>query len=120
MPRTTIAAQTPKGPYVALQPAANSLDITMTAADVANMNQTSLSGPLLLIVQNTHATTPFTFTLTSIVDTKLRPGDITTYTLQAGDIVAFVINSMEGWLQTDGMLYYAGSDATIKFALLRL
>jgi hypothetical protein len=120
MPRTTIAAQTPKGPYVTLQPAANSLDVTMTAADVANMNQTVLNGPMLLIAQNTHASSPFTVTISSIVDSKLRTGDITTYTLQAADIVAYIINSMEGWLQTDGMLYYAGSDATIKFALLRL
>jgi hypothetical protein len=120
MARTTITAQQPKGPYVSLQPAADSLDITMTAADVANKNQTLLAGQLLLIAQNTHATTAFTITITSIADSKLRTGDITTYTMQAGDISAFLISSTEGWLQADGYLYYEASNASVKFAVLKL
>jgi hypothetical protein len=119
MPRTTIAAQTPKGPYVSLPPAADSLDVTMTAADVTNKNQTLLNGPLLLIAQNSGASA-YTVTITSAPDSKLRTGDITAYSLAAGDIAAFVINQTEGWLQSDGYLYYEASNAAVKFALLRL
>lgn len=119
MPRTTITAQTPKGPYVTLPVTADSLDVTMTAADVSNKNQTLLSGSLLLIAQNSGAS-PYTITLTSIADSKLRTGDITTYSMAAGDISCFYIGSTEGWLQADGYLYYEASNASVKFAVLKL
>jgi len=119
MPRTTITAQQPQGPWVTLPPAADALDLTMTAADVANKNQTLLNGPLLLIAQNSGAS-PYTITLSSIADSKLRTGDITAYSLAAGDIAAFWINRTEGWLQADGYLYYEASNVAVLFAVLKL
>jgi hypothetical protein len=111
--------QTPQGPYVALQPAADSLDIVFTGADVANFNQCALNGPVLLLVRNDHATLAKTFTLTSSPDARKRTGDITTYSLAVGESGAFLINQLDGWRQaSDGMLYFAGSDALIKFACI--
>ncbi|MGL4296271.1 MAG: hypothetical protein ACRCTG_11185 [Aestuariivirga sp.] len=120
MARTTIAVQVPKGPYPTLQPAADALDMTLTACDTVNKNQTPLSGNLLLVAQNSHATNAYTITVTSVVDARNRVGDITTYSLAAGDVAMFWINQAEGWLQADGNLYYEGSNAAIKFALLKL
>lgn len=119
MPRTTITAQVPKGPYPTLQPAADALDLVMTAADVANKNQTLLNGNLVLIVQNSGGIA-YTITLTSVVDSRNRTGDITAYSLAAGDIAAFWIGQAEGWLQTDGYFYYEASNAAVKFAVLKL
>lgn len=119
MARTTITAQTPKGPYVTLQPSATSLDLTMTAADITNKNQTLLNGSLLLIAQNSGAS-PYTITLTSVADSRLRTGDITTYSLAAGVISCYYINNTEGWLQADGYLYFEASNASVKFAVIKL
>jgi len=119
MPRTTIAVQVPKGPYPTLQPAADSLDMTLTAADTVNFNQSPLSGSLLLIAQNSGAS-PYTITISSVVDSRNRTGDISAYSLAAGDIAMFLINQADGWLQADGNLYYQGSNAAVKFALLKI
>lgn len=120
MPRTTIAPQTPLGPYPSLPVAANGLDIAYVAADVANKNQALFNGPKLLLARNSHATTAYTVTLTSKVDAKNRTGDITTYSVDAGDVMAFRIDNAEGWMQSDGYLYFEGSNASILFAVLNL
>lgn len=119
MPRTTIAVQVPKGPYPALQPAADALDMTLTACDTVNFNQTPLSGTLLLIAQNSGAS-PYTITISSVADSRNRTGDITAYSLAAGDVAMFLINQADGWLQSDGNLYYQGSNAAVKFAPIKI
>lgn len=118
MARVTIPVQTPVGPYPTLQPAADSLDCAFSAADTTNFNQCALNGPVLLLVKNDHATLARTFTVTSAPDARKRTGDITTYSLAVGEVGMFMVNSMDGWRQTDGMLYFQGSDVLIKFACL--
>ncbi len=120
MPRTTLTPVTPLGPYPTLPVAANALDLTWTAADTVNLNQFLLNGRKLLLARNVHATTAFTFTLTSIADSKKRTGDIGPFTLQAGEVAAFLIDQSEGWIQTDGYLYLQGSDASIQFCVVTL
>jgi hypothetical protein len=119
MARTTLTKTTVAGPWPTLQPAANSLDVTMTAADVANKNQFESSGYDLLIVENSDAANPYTFTLTSAADDKNRTGDITTYSLAAGEIGHFLIKN-DGWRQSDGYVYLEGSNAAIKFGVIAL
>jgi hypothetical protein len=70
-------------------------------------------------VWNTHAADPGTFTLTSVADEHLRTGDITAYSLAAGEIGAYRIKN-DGWRQSDGKIYLEGSAATIKFAVMAL
>lgn len=120
MPRTTITPITPLGPYPSLPVAANALDIAYTAADVANKNQVLFNGPKLILARNSHATMPYTVTLTSKVDSRNRGGDITTYSLEAGDVMAFKIDNAEGWQQSDGYLYFEASNASVLFAVLNL
>lgn len=122
MPRQTIAASVPAGPYPAVLPiAVNSADITMTAADVANKSQAAYgaASSLLVLVQNTHASAAGDVSIESAPDGLNREGDITDYVLQAGDIAAFLL-PRNGWRQTDGNLYFDGSDATIKFGIIKL
>lgn len=118
--RTTITPITPLGPYPTLPVSANALDLTWTAADTTNLNQFTLNGAFLILARNVHATTAFTLTLTSTADSKKRTGDITTYSLQAGEVMGFLVNNSEGWKQSDGFFYLQGSDTNIQFAIIKL
>jgi len=119
MPRTAIAAQTAKGPYEATV-SADELDLTLTAADVANGNEVAWSGnELLLLVQNSDATNPYTFTVASVADQYGRTNDITTYSLAAGEIGHYRLRR-HGWQQSDNTLHLDASNAAIKFAVVAL
>ena len=120
MARQILTKTTVVGPYPALQPTANSLDVTLTAADVANKSEFVMSGDDVLIVQNSDPTNPYTFTITSVVDDHNRTGDITAYSLAAGEIGAFKFSKKAGWMQADGKCYIEASNAAIKFAILTL
>ena len=120
MARQTLTKTTVVGPYPTLQPAANSLDVTLTAADVANKEEFVMSGNDVLLVQNSDPTNPYTFTVTSVVDDHNRTGDITTYSLAAGEIAAFKFTKKKGWMQTNGKCYLEASNVAIKYAVLTL
>jgi hypothetical protein len=118
--RIIITPQTPLGPYPALPVTANALDITFAACDASLKNYFVPSGRDLLLVYNSDATNPYTFTLFSVADAMGRTGDITTYSLSAGETAAVLLTSMNGWVQTDGNVYVDGSNVKIKFAVIRL
>lgn len=120
MARATLTRTTPLGPYPTLQPAADALDVVMTACDVANGNQFLLDGPCILLAQNTDGAAARTFTLTSIADPQNRTGDVTAYSVGIGEIAAFKIDQVAGWRQADGYLYLSGSNAALKFGIIRL
>lgn len=115
-------ALTPVSPAALLNgaPAADSLDVAFTAADVANGNSVVLTGNELVFVINSHATTAYTFTVTSVKDELGRTGDITTYSLAAGKYALAGPFSTKGWQQTDGKLYLDASNAAIKFLVVKL
>lgn len=119
MARTVLVKTTAKGSYPALQPAADALDVTMAAADVANKNSFLPSGNDLIIAQNSGAS-PYTVTLTSAVDPQNRTGDITTYSLAAGDIAVLGPVKTMGWVQADGYVYLEASNASVKFGIVAL
>lgn len=124
MPRTAIAASsiiTPLGPYPTLPVTALALDLAWQAADPTNLNQFALgTGKYLILVRNVHATTGYTFTLTSSADERKRTGDVTTYALAATKQAAFLVDQQAGWIQSDGMFYLAGNNASVEFCILRL
>lgn len=120
MPRQTHTALTLCGSYPALQPAANALDLTMTAADAGNFEQVALTGRQILVWHNTGVSAR-TVTVTSIADgSKRRTGDITTYSIGAGKYGAAGPFEIDGWRQTDGYLYFAASHADVKFGVVTL
>ena|SRR3990172_6212686 len=120
MARTVLTKTTPLGSYPTLPLVANSADVTMTAADVANKNSFAASGNDLIIVQNTDAVNPYTVTITSIADDYKRTGDITAYTLQAGEIAVLGPFKLPGWQQADRSIYLEANNAAIKFGVLTL
>lgn len=121
MPRAVITPTTLTNGYPTLPVAANSLDVNFQAADAVNLNQAAYgtAAALLLLVWNTHATNPGDFTVESAPDGLNREGDITDYSLAAGEVGAFYA-PRSGWRQTDGNLYFDGSASTMKFAVIKL
>lgn len=121
MARGTLPKSAGVGSYPLTPVAANSMDLTFTAADPANKNQIAFGNAarLLVLFINTHATDPQDVTIETAPDTLNREGDITDYVLQAGDH-GFFIASRNGWRQGDGYLYLDGSDATVKFAAIEI
>jgi predicted secreted hydrolase len=119
MTRTILTKTTAPGGYPSLQPAANSLDITFTAADVGNDNRFVASGKDLILAWNTGAQA-YTVTLTSIEDEKKRTGNIAAYSIGAGEIAVIGPVPNDGWLQSDGYIWLSASNALIFFAVIAL
>lgn len=118
MPRTAIAPQAGIGSFPVLPIAADAADLSMVAADLANLNQAAYGSyaRLMVVVQNSGAS-PYTVTFTSAPDALNRTGDISAYSLAAGDI-AFFFFERNGWRQSDGNLYFQGSNAAVKFGVI--
>jgi hypothetical protein len=119
MARQTLTKITPKGPYPALPVAADSLDLTWTPAIVADKEQFIPSGNDLVLVRNTHATNAYTVTFTSTADVQGRTGDVTTYSIGAGEQIAFRFRK-PGWKQSDGRIYMEASNTAIQYAVIQL
>lgn len=121
MARANVPASAGVGSYPVTPVAANSMDLTETAADPVNLNQAAFGSAsmLLLIFHNTHATNPGDVTIEGAPDGLNRDDVITDYVLQAGEI-GFFFARRTGWRQADGNLYFDGSAATIKFAVIAL
>lgn len=117
MPRTALTSQTPKGPYPGTV-AANDLDITFAAMDAVNGNSVTLNGPLLLLFRNDNAGAQ-TVTINSTTDPYNRSGDVSAYSIGAGEYAAFIVKPL-GWIQSDGALYLDTSSADVKIAVLKL
>ena len=119
-------ALTPQAPpslngYPALPLSADSADLTFTpaGASFADGAGFAMSGRELLIVRNPTAGA-LTATITSVADRRKRTGNITAYSIGAGELAVFGPFPPEGWQQSDGQLYIAGSAAGLEFAVLRL
>jgi len=118
MARVTISPQILKGPYPG-PVSAGDLHFTFTAADVANKNQFKSTGREVLVIKNSHGANPYTVTITSVQDSFHRTGDITTYSLAAGEHAVFNFRDTAGWMQADGYVYFEASNAAILFAVLQ-
>jgi hypothetical protein len=102
--------------------AANAADVTMTAGDTGG-DTIACNGRDVIIAQNTHAADPYTITIASEIDEQNRTGDITTYSLAAGEIAVFGVgltNSV-GWKDaTTGLISVDVENAAVKWGILRL
>lgn len=117
MARTTINPVTLKQAYAAPF-SADALDVTMTAADangVSNGFQTAMSTKMLFRADNTGGSA-YTVTISSVADELGRTGDITTYSIGAGETIQLIIPA-KGFQQADGNLYYICSNIAIKFCI---
>lgn len=105
---------------------ANSADLTETAvtgSSGSSGNQIAWGdfGRLFVIVHNTHATNAYTVTFTSLASSSTlnRSGDISAYSVGAGEIAVFLFER-NGWYQSDAMLYCEGENAAIKIGCVGL
>lgn len=118
MARQTLSKQTPKGPYPALPVSANALDLAFTAADATNKEQFVPGNDTLVIFKNDGVAAK-TITLSSKADEKNRTGDVTTYSLGAGELAMFRFKK-SGWMQSDGKIYMEAESSDIKYAVIQL
>ena len=117
MARTSLTPLTALGAYGSYS--ANAADLAMTAADIVNQNQATFGTKILLIAHNTGGSAQ-TVTVTSVTDPYNRDGDITTYSVGAGEYAVFGPFVPAGWLQSDGKLYFEADSADVLFGLVRL
>jgi hypothetical protein len=100
---------------------AGDLAVTLTAADVANGNMFSVADGGILIMYNSGAS-PYTITINGAADSHGRTGDISAYSIPAGEIDAIWIPPV-GIHQTSGTdagkVYVSASNAAVKFAYLQ-
>ncbi len=118
MARLTLTSVTPQGPFAALPLVASSADIAPVAQSVAGDGWaiSGNNGRQLLLVQNTDAGAQ-TVTITSVARNG-RTGDITTYSLAAGEFAIFGGFDRAGFNQSDGTVQVEASDAAVKCAVI--
>lgn len=124
MVATPLTPITKIGPYPTLPVTANSLDWAWEVGDAVDDNSITVTGTTryLLLVRNTHATDPFTFTIVSEPDDLNRVGDIGPYTLQAGEFAHFWFSSTVGWNNgtPDNEIVFSCESDDIEYALFTL
>lgn len=119
MARTNIAAQTTPGAYPVLPVVADSLDITTVPADLANGNESTLVDNKTFVIAHNSGASPRTITITSVADTLNRTGDITAYSIGAGQIAMLGPFKTVGWAHS-GKLWIDGSHAELLLAVITL
>lgn len=92
--------------------------VTFVAVDNVNGDQALLTGQEILIFRNDNASAR-TVTITSIADAQGRTGDVT-LSLNQNDYAAFQATQLEGWLQSNGYIYYTASGSDVYVAVLKL
>jgi len=117
MARTDLTKTTAQGAYGGY--AAGAADVTMAAADTTDKNQFTCQGNDLVIAHNTGGSAA-TITIDSVADPYGREGDITAYSLGAGEIATFGPFKAQGWQQSDGKIYLEASSADVQFGVLAL
>jgi hypothetical protein len=119
MPRTNIAAQTTPGAYPTLPISPDARDVAFVGANVADGNDTALvAGKTLVLVTNVD-TVAHTVSFTSAPDTLNRKGDITAYSVGAGNIALFGPFTTVGWA-VGGRLQINGDNVNIEIAVITL
>jgi len=120
MPRTAITVNENANRYPAIPPAVNSLDFAFASTSGGNDDgyEFPASGREVVLLRNTDSN-PQTFTLLSVVDDLNRKGDITAYSLAAGEF-AVLVPPLKGFQQADGKIYIDVSDPLVNIAVLRM
>ena len=120
MARSTLTKVSALGSYPTLALTANSVDLPMAATVVADKTQFVASGKDLVIAHNTGGSA-YTVTITSVADGRTkRTGDITSYSIGAGEYAVFGPFEREGWMQSDGYVYLESNDTSVKFGVVTL
>lgn len=90
--------------------------ITLTAADVTNLNYADMTGYEVLLAFNSTVGSE-DVTINSAADPTGRTGDITAQAIAAGAWLAFgPFKVLSGWAQGGGSLNMEASDVGVQFA----
>jgi hypothetical protein len=115
MPRVNHTPQLLSGSY----PANAQMDtLTFLAADPANDEQFSITGQEIIIARNTGASTRNVI-ITAVADRFKRTTNVTK-AIAAGAFAMFGPVELEGWMQSDGKLYFEADNAEVTFAVIKL
>jgi len=114
MARQTLTKTTAPGNY-----SDSGVDVTLTTADTSNDDQFLASGSDLVIAVNTGAS-PATVTINSVADEYGRTGDVSAYSVGAGETAVFGPFPTHGWAQSDGYVYLEASSTDIDFGVVIL
>lgn len=101
-------------------PVAGGHTLTFSAADTVWGNAFTCTGKEVLLVENTHATLAQTVTIKGAPDAWGRVADITSYSLDPGQLAYFGPFPAEAFRRSDGKVWIVGSDVTVKFAVIRI
>jgi hypothetical protein len=116
---TALTVQEIKGPFTAI--GAGEADYTMAAADVTG-NTFQCTGREIIVISNPAGGATYTVTVTSVADEKGRTGNITSYSMAAGDYVVFGVGltNSQGWKSAAGLITLTANNAAVLIAVLRL
>ena len=117
MARVSLTVQQILGPFPTLPVDAGGLDAAFTAADAANGNDFTATGFNLLLAKNTGAGAR-TVTFFSVTDQYNRTGDVTAYSIGAGEIAVFYFGPAPGWSQSTGKINVTAEHAEVELAVL--
>jgi hypothetical protein len=92
------------------------LTVPFVAADTTNKEQALFTGKEIIVALNSGAS-PYTVTVDG-VKTKGRAGSVTAYSIPAGEVMMFA-PPIDGWRQTNGMLYFEANNVAVKFAVIK-
>jgi len=116
MARQTHTAATVQGRYPV-----TATRLSFLKANVADKEDVVLTGQEVLFVWNTSGATAYTVTVTSVADQPQgRTGTITAESIPLGVRRIFGPFGLDGWRQTDGKLYWEGSNAALRFAVAKM
>ncbi len=116
---TILTKTTALGSYPTLPITANAADLVETAADTASQNMFAASGNDLIIAHNS-GLSAHTVTITSVANQKNRTGNITAYSIGAGEIAIFGPLKNMGWTAADGNIYLEANHAEVLFGIVTL
>ena len=119
MPVTALTAQVTNGAYPALPIGAGTRKLTHVAIDASLGGSVAIiEGKTMVFVFNTGGA-PHTVTIASVADSFNRPGDITTYSVPAGEVHHFGPFKLAGWSNA-GLLGITVSDVSLEIGILNL
>jgi hypothetical protein len=117
---TALTKQTILTPFATVS--AGLLDYTMATADVTG-NTFVCTGRELLMVYNPAGGSTYTLTITSTADEKGRTGNITSYSMAAGDFIVWTggLTLSPGWKDAStGIITVTANNAAVLLAVLVL
>jgi hypothetical protein len=104
--------------FPSLPVTANSLDAAWTAADATNKEQVTHTGREVILARNSGVGAR-TVTVTSKAING-RTGDVTAYSIGAGETAIFGPYPTRGFRQSDGKLYFEAEHAEVLFLVLKV